>query len=37
MKIDPEDPCGEQKKYSLGQKRASKIDTVDSMVAKKTK
>ena len=25
------------KKYSLGQKRASKIDTVDSMVAKKTK
>ena len=33
MKIDPEDPCAEAKKYSLSQKRASKIDAVDSMVA----
>ena len=36
MKIDPEDLCAEAKKYSLGQKRAFKIDVADSMIAKKT-
>ena len=35
MKITPEDPCAKAKKYSLGQKRASKIDAADSMTAKK--
>ena len=36
MKSDPEDPCAEANKYSFDQKRASKIDAVDSMIAKKT-
>ena len=35
MKITPEDPCAKAKKYSVGQKRASKIYAVDSMTAKK--
>lgn len=35
MKITTEDLCAKAKKYSLGQKCASKIDAVDSMTAKK--
>ena len=34
MKIVPDDPCAEAQKYCIGQKHASKIDAVDSMIAK---
>ena len=37
MDVSPNDPCFEAKKYSLGQKRVSKIDVVDSMIARKKK
>ena len=37
MKIVPDDPCAESKKYCIGQKRAIKIDALDSMIAKKKK
>ena len=37
MKIVPDDPCAESKKYCIGQKRAIKIDALDSMIAKTKK
>ena len=35
MELSPNDPCFEAKKYSISQKRTSKINVVDSMIARK--
>ena len=37
MKVSSDDSCAEVKKYCIGQKHASKIDAVDSMIVKKKK
>ena len=34
MKIAPDNPCANAKKYSIGQKCPYKIDAVNSMIAK---